>query len=861
MLTLYRNFTVTVQHSATPYLPNNDLQLYLYEGRLELKQNPSTSKKDVYNYGTSVPATPVYTKDGVVATALAADATNRPGEYDFVALDLNKSGSLSYSGQTLYSVIAKLATDVDFEHARVIIENTDISDPNAKQIIKSAIGGTSTLVDNVAFAGGTVQFERATDAASSDTEQYLSIINLPDAMTAMTVSVDAPHYPSYSDGLRLLARFNAQYTSADGKVVIVWDGVPAFHSITGKWVIKLTNDQYNHYRTSEFGPSLQLSSIWDQFVVTVNTLENNVMIRRFDTIPTSVLSGDDREKPIITSYITGSDRVVGIGDWSYADAASTPEHDLDVKGNVGFRVQTAGNTAFHSTITSTFIKGGNAFQLSLTANASTLSDGTYLRLTCQNSFTAIGHKFTDHDTDLVVDFTSTAITVRGSATTYLETTPTTVTLYVKNSAGTAVTALFATSVALSIGYDMYSTANYIRFNTTSCSIFRSGNYVLNVDGTSSYFTYSTAGSPILRINATDLTVEGSATTYLKFTTANAITGFWDYTGTKKFLSVGESTDPGVVAIGYDLGSTTYISGFIANNSDTWIMNGGKLGLLMSESLTCLQAPAGTPSTLIKYPNVLCSDSDIKIQGSATAYVSVSSSDIKLQESATSYVTLSSSVFSVYASVGSVAKPAVYITGSSSKFGYDVLTTNNSFETTATAAYIKIGGVSALSTDSSTIYINAGGVPVLSADGSTTLLQQGTTYPKIQLTTSVASMDYSATNYIRIASGSINVTIPGAAIYIANANITLDVGAALSVPSPTPAVYSSPLVGVYRHTQATWGSYAFLKIPFYATSQSPFGYPVSGTIATGAMCVEGSVSGDTRLLVYFGALGWKRVLLS
>ena len=90
MPTLYRNYTVVVQDSDSPYAPKNDLELLLYEGQVEIKPNPAAgSANAVFQYGTTTLAVQVLDEDGAAVVVTAADATLRPGEYEFGRLDLD----------------------------------------------------------------------------------------------------------------------------------------------------------------------------------------------------------------------------------------------------------------------------------------------------------------------------------------------------------------------------------------------------------------------------------------------------------------------------------------------------------------------------------------------------------------------------------------------------------------------------------------------------------------------------------------------------------------------------------------------------------------------------------------------------
>jgi len=238
MVTLYRNYTVSVQDSTT-FEPDNDLELLLFEGKIEIKVNPTTGKKDVYNYGTTTLATEVFDKNGIPCSALVADETERPGEYDFTNIDLNKAGSLSFYGETLYSVVARpdnYDPSDEFANAKIIVDSTDLSDSNVKQLVKASIGGTSSIVDNIMVAGGSVTFNQYTNGVvNSNTKQYLEITDLPSEITSLTET--ATSYPTHATATKLCMRFNVYYS--DGTDAIRWESVPCYKTSDNSWVIML----------------------------------------------------------------------------------------------------------------------------------------------------------------------------------------------------------------------------------------------------------------------------------------------------------------------------------------------------------------------------------------------------------------------------------------------------------------------------------------------------------------------------------------------------------------------------------------------------------------------------------------------
>lgn len=308
----YQNYTVSVQGSATPYLPNNALELFLFENRVEIKNNPATGYKDVYVFGTTQLArsvAAVYDRYGALARAVASDA-DRPGEYTFYELDLNVSGSNSALGQALYSVVARPLVDApiddNFNNASVIIDRIYISDPNTKANVFLTGGAFDSAIDNIYFAGGSVAYEQydGGDATSTTTVQYIRLLNLPTAITAIIQydGSNAPPFGSLSTTTTcLIPRFNVLYGSADGTASAIWTNLRAYKMSDGTWVIQLKADQYNVYRSAEFGSGagqINLASVYTLLTIGLNISDNNILIKKLGALPdvsTGMPAGDVTE--------------------------------------------------------------------------------------------------------------------------------------------------------------------------------------------------------------------------------------------------------------------------------------------------------------------------------------------------------------------------------------------------------------------------------------------------------------------------------------------------------------------------------------------------------------------------------------
>lgn len=351
-VTLYPTHTITVQDSNT-HEPRNDLRLFLYEGQVEVKVNPNTTNYDIYRYGTATLATRVKGLGGADLEALAADAVNRPGEYDFLNIDYSATPE-SAAGTVLYTVVARPINDFDYRNALMIVQNLCLTDPSIKQTVRAAFGGVTTIEDNLAWAGGTISWSYLTAGypplLNSSTCAFLKLVDLPASIVAQTETgiSGAPAYAAASQ-TRLVARFDVHYcdqTVAPDNVII-WQGIPAYLDTTGNWVLELKDDQYVVKRNCYIGGStapyveLQAAAGAGTYTVTVNFVDANVFIRRFDKISTVTLPSTTvlTEVPIVHMFYGNSNQpIVGIGTWDYSSVVQTPSYNLDVKGTRGFRV-------------------------------------------------------------------------------------------------------------------------------------------------------------------------------------------------------------------------------------------------------------------------------------------------------------------------------------------------------------------------------------------------------------------------------------------------------------------------------------------------------------------------------------------
>ena len=566
MSNLYRNYTVVVQDSTAPYAPNNDLQLFLYEQQVEVKVNPGTAAKDIYNYGTSILATAVCVKGGAVAKALVADAVNRPGEYDFVDVDLNKAGSLSYLGQVTYSVVARPSGDSDFQNARVIIDRTDISDPLVKQIVRDATGSMGNIVDNLYFSGGTTLFELYAGKPSNSSEVYLSILNLPAAVSALIEVVASA--PSWATTTRMISRFDVHYGDATGVNIACWSGVPAYKTADSKWVIALTNDQYCTYRSKEFGTDIDLRATYASFVITINLVDQTSYIKRFDSnatvisTPKIVTASDSREKMILSTFINAANEyIVGIGNWSYINAGNTPAYNLDVKGGLGARVTVSTYTALN--INATHSKFGRDVDATSAFN-------TYIDFTGTTATTVVQAK-------QVIYADGTKIQIGYDTTAYprIEATATNVYLrltqygYINVDAGSSVISVWADTgtagvEALSItgllsqyGYDLLGVApSFVQFNAASSQLYVGGTQKWSINSSAFILGQNAGAYPRQVMTSSYSRMYGSAFTYLDVNSSDSVNIYANRSSVAANVLTANSSG---IQVGYLAGSVCYLS--------------------------------------------------------------------------------------------------------------------------------------------------------------------------------------------------------------------------------------------------------------------------------------------------------------
>ncbi|RQW76735.1 MAG: hypothetical protein EHM14_15910, partial [Methanothrix sp.] len=532
MVTLYRNYTVSVQDSTT-FEPDNDLELLLFEGKIEIKVNPTTGKKDVYNYGTTTLATEVFDKNGIPCSALVADETERPGEYDFTNIDLNKAGSLSFYGETLYSVVARpdnYDPSDEFANAKIIVDSTDLSDSNVKQLVKASIGGTSSIVDNIMVAGGSVTFNQYTNGVvNSNTKQYLEITDLPSEITSLTET--ATSYPTHATATKLCMRFNVYYS--DGTDAIRWESVPCDKTSDNSWVIMLQQDQYNVYRTQAFGVLLDLGAIFQNFIVAVDPASNNVHIRRFDTNPTITLptTGSTFERTLIHTHMVGNEPVVGVGAWTYATASLTPYYNLDVLGTRGMRVTISGREALLLSTSSKLAYDGTSY-FGVSASALIGWFGSSYRFVSSSTSTILGHGFSAVPTQPVVIGTSTDIKLQGTTTTYLQANSSNQ-IYAYRGGNLTIaidsaqtTVKYASSYTLSLN----ASSTYLQGAT-------SGQYSLYVTPSLSVFGHNFTVAytqPLAVATSTYLRLQGTLTTYFSATSSNQL---YAYQGSNQAMAI------------------------------------------------------------------------------------------------------------------------------------------------------------------------------------------------------------------------------------------------------------------------------------------------------------------------------------
>ena len=370
MAGLFSTYTVTVFNNLTN-TPNNDLQLFLYEGAVELRGDV------VYAYNSLTQATAVKTNNGIDVTAFVADAVTRPGEYDFTDIDFSQTPA-SALGLTLYSVVARPKLETTFLNGTIISSEICLSDPNLKNEVVEASGGEDTLLTNLTWAGGTVTYEQipATTAGfegTSNSNVYLKLTNLPDSITSQYVT-ESLYYPAYSStGKKLITRFDVHFcgTPTVNTGALVWSGIPAYYSTTlGFYVIQVSTNQYLIKESYPIGLNLDLRTV--AFTVNTNLQDITIFIRKYDTIPSRVISyvTPTAEQPILHTFYSSTQPIVGIGKWTYADAAHTPSYNLDVTGSVGMRYTY--NSVSNFTVNPTTVILGSSSGTNLTITNSVL---------------------------------------------------------------------------------------------------------------------------------------------------------------------------------------------------------------------------------------------------------------------------------------------------------------------------------------------------------------------------------------------------------------------------------------------------------------------------------------------------------
>lgn len=424
MATLYRNYTVVVQDSVSPYTPNNDLRLYLYEGKVEVKPDSATVGADnaVFQFGTTLPAVAVLSSTPATEQiVVVADATTRPGEYEFENLDLDatEAGAL---GNTLYSVVAAPVIDDqgDFTRAGVIIHSIDISDPNIKSVVKATTGSTGSIDANLAFAGGTINVTRyeevSTDSNVHDDEtvRYYSLDGLPSNITAlMEVVSETPGWVNGADDLKLVARFNCYYSSVDGAKYVVWENIPAYQMQDLAWVIRLQADEYCISRSEEFSTDFTVENAVNNGTVCTNYSNDNIHIRSYDDTPSVTRDSVPdtlKEKVCIHAMVDDSgNRLVGLGDWAFTSAATTPAYVADITGDLGVRV--INSTGTKLVATSTSYKQGHDIVTTTTPYTSYVSSSVTHYGTTSNNYFRVDNTNTVKavlNSDTVFRLTSTA---------------------------------------------------------------------------------------------------------------------------------------------------------------------------------------------------------------------------------------------------------------------------------------------------------------------------------------------------------------------------------------------------------------------------------------------------------------------
>jgi hypothetical protein len=619
LTTLYRNYTVIVQDSDSPYYPKNDLELLLYEGRLEIKPDPTDSGNNaVFQYGTTTKAVRVQDSDGANVSATAIDSTSQPGEYKFTSLDLDATTS-GNSGTTLYSVVARPVTDSatnSFERASVIVDRTDISDPNLKQLVKASVGSTDSITDNMAIAGGTVTFEQYEHDDNGPNLQHVKITNISSIVTELREDVSTvPSYASSTNKERLIGRFNVFYSTTDGSEYLTWTEVPAYRTDDDSWVIRLQGDEYNISRSHDIGSGptdINLGGILTSLTISLSYAEGNIHIRSFDSTPSTTLPGVDatKEKVCVHSFIDGSgNRIVGVGKWSYSDASNTPSYNLDVKGDVGIRANiTGGNTQL--SITPTTVALGPDTSSTLHSLSFSSFGSIYTRayvnnrnkLDLSNSNTYLGYDLSSYP---YVHVDSTSTSLKTSAYTYLSlNTSDEITAYI--NVGSSAKKVLELKVAnQEIGYDLAGTKTSWSATTN----------LLKATVVNQIQIQGTASSLITGVNIATYPKITYSTSYIRVGASSS--SYWESVyndgehlrakvNAKTCLDLDAETDAvfssPFAKIGYDI-DTGYSAKYTPN--DHYVYEGTTERLKMTSSLTKLSLVNGSNSSYMEMDSESC----------------------------------------------------------------------------------------------------------------------------------------------------------------------------------------------------------------------------------------------------------------
>lgn len=729
MISLFRTYTISVQDSTT-FAPDNDLELLLYEGKIEIKPDVlNAGKKDVFDYGTTSKAISVCDKNGVPCTALVADAIERPGEYDFVNIDLNRVSSLSYLGETLYSVVAR-PDDSDpsdpFANAKIIVSETDLSDVNIKQIVRAAIGGVSSLTDNIMIAGGSVAFSQYTNGVvNHNYDQHLKITNLPSEITSLTEI--ATSYPTFATSTKLCLRFNVYYSN--GTDVIRWEGVPCYKTSDNSWVIHLQRDQYNTYRSKEFGGGgfIDLGAIWQNFIITMDPTNNNVYFRRFDTNPTIALptTGSSFERTMIHTHMIGTEPVVGIGAWTYATAAETPYYNLDVNGTRGARVRisTTPRLSIEPSVSKIgFNTGTHYFGSSTSASIVVLNALVkFAASTIPTSDVKIGHNVLTYPR-IVLDATS--VKTEGASNTYiLVNTSNQLSMYQGGNlslyvASDQTTLKYASSYTLSLN----SSSAYLQGAT-------SGQYSLYATTALSVFGHNFTVSytqPLMVVTSTYARLQGSTTTYFSATSSNQL---YAYQGSNQALAID---------------STQTTLKFGAGPSYT-------LSLLSGSAY--LQGATGSSYRWHTTPTVTAFGHDFTISYNTPLFRSLSTY-VQMQSTASTYLLINDSN-EVWVNVNeSGTKRSIWLGATNGYyFGYNVNVpaTGVYFKATSANAYIYHSAKDVFKFDGYTLTLSPGGSAVATNIQFTTSLYSVVFNGVTKFSTNSTSTDcsYATNNYIKV----------------------------------------------------------------------------------------------------------------